>query len=288
MTDDGIAYATAMTRNAGLIGAAEQDRLRKSLVVIIGVGGDGGLVAERLSRLGVGRIRLIDPGRFDVENLNRQYASSGETIGQNKAVAVGARLRSIAPWAEIEIVEQGITEANAQALLAGCSLVIDESEFSEPQISVAVCKAARTAGVPVLTGANVGFGANIFAFNPEGMTLERYMGVAEGSGGDTDIIAAARAWCPVVPSYLSYSLFEDAANGVVPVPSVSQAVASVAATVTHEAFEYLAGRRELVWVPHYISVDLHRRSMRIRRATRLGFLLSVLRLRFFGEKRGRA
>jgi len=282
MASSGVVdYGSAMTRNAGLVGASEQDTLRESLVVIIGVGGDGGLVAERLARLGVGRLRLIDPGQFDVENLNRQYASSSETLGQNKAVAVGARLREIAPWADIEIVEQGIDATNAQALLEGCSLVIDESEFSEPVISAAVCKAARLAGIPVLTGANVGFGANIFAFHPTGMTLERYMGVSDGADADADVIAAAQAWCPVVPSYIDYQVFETAASGAAPVPSVSQAVAAVAAVVSHEAFEYLAGRRELVWVPRYISIDLHRRSMRIRRATQLGFLLSVLRLRLF-------
>jgi tRNA A37 threonylcarbamoyladenosine dehydratase len=58
--------------------------LAKSIVAIAGAGTDGGLLAERLVRTGVGEIRLADPDTFNVTNLNRQFGADQRTRGQDK------------------------------------------------------------------------------------------------------------------------------------------------------------------------------------------------------------
>ena len=64
-------YKEIFFRNSGLISETEQNILRRSSVAIAGVCGVGGLLAERLVRIGIGRIKITDPGTFEKSNFNR-------------------------------------------------------------------------------------------------------------------------------------------------------------------------------------------------------------------------
>ncbi len=55
-------YDQSFVRNIGIFTEAEQERLRNTTIAVAGVGGVGGLLVERLVRLGIGNIRLTDPG----------------------------------------------------------------------------------------------------------------------------------------------------------------------------------------------------------------------------------
>jgi hypothetical protein len=68
--DDGEVPEFA-TRHAQIFGEATTQKLRKLSVAIVGCSGTGGPVVEQLSRLGVGKLVLVDPDSVDVKNLNR-------------------------------------------------------------------------------------------------------------------------------------------------------------------------------------------------------------------------
>lgn len=53
-------YREMVNRNIGVISVEEQEKLRKSCVAVAGCGGMGGLSAEQLVRLGVGRVKIAD------------------------------------------------------------------------------------------------------------------------------------------------------------------------------------------------------------------------------------
>jgi hypothetical protein len=63
-------------RNRETVSTADQLRLFRSRVAVIGCGGLGGYVVEQLARLGVGTLVLVDPDVFEEHNLNRQLLSS--------------------------------------------------------------------------------------------------------------------------------------------------------------------------------------------------------------------
>lgn len=71
-------YWDRVNRNLGWLGDSEkeqrerQERLRDSVIGIVGTGGIGGAVALRLVRMGVRRLKLADPDEFDVSNIQRQ------------------------------------------------------------------------------------------------------------------------------------------------------------------------------------------------------------------------
>ena len=66
----------AFERNRGLISDAEQDKLARTLVVIAGCGGVGGLHAHTCARLGIGRFRIADSDTFSIANINRQIGAT--------------------------------------------------------------------------------------------------------------------------------------------------------------------------------------------------------------------
>ena len=281
-------YQRAFGRSDGLLTSVQQKKLQRTVVAIAGCGGDGGLLAERLARAGVGELRLADPESFDTENTNRQFAAACDTMGRNKAKVVAEAVRLINPEIVIGLYSEGITEDNVGDFVDGAAIVVDEIEYSLPEVSLMLSREARRAGIPSIVGANVGFGANVFALNPTGRTLEEHYLASGGALGEgaKGAIGQARALCPRVPSYVEWGDLVEVMRGQRPVPSVSQAVAAVAAVVSQEVVNYVCGIRDLVWVPQYIELDLLRRTMRVRRATAWGFYASLVRCRATSVNRG--
>ena len=112
----GNEYEATFCRNIGILSESDQNKLQKCTIAIAGMGGVGGLLAERLIRLGVGHMKITDPGAFEQSNLNRQFHSSRRNLGQNKAEAVFSHFKDINPEATIYWSKTGITTAEDAAL----------------------------------------------------------------------------------------------------------------------------------------------------------------------------
>lgn len=89
-------------RFAMLIGKDKIEELNKKKVIIFGLGGVGGSLAEALTRAGIGHFTLVDKDSFDETNLNRQLFATYKTVGMNKTDVAKERMLSINPNAEIE------------------------------------------------------------------------------------------------------------------------------------------------------------------------------------------
>ena len=63
-------------RQIRMFGKVGQTLLAKCRVAIIGLGGVGSLVAENLSRLGVGEFCLIDDDHVEESNLSRTFGAT--------------------------------------------------------------------------------------------------------------------------------------------------------------------------------------------------------------------
>lgn len=253
------------TRNRGFVTSAEQARLADACVAIAGVGGDGGLVAETLARLGVGRFRLADPEVFEPENLNRQNGCTVHTIGQNKAEVIAEIIGSINPGAEVTVFPDGITHENVAGFVDGSTLVIDETEFTLHGLAVMLARACRPRGLPVLTGFNVAFGCIVTTFMPEGMPLEDYLGLPlEAELAEIEAITVdVSRWIPALPPYAHADVFGAVASGTISAPSVSPGVALAAGLVGSEAFNLLTGRAPAITAPRSIWLDALERRLEV-------------------------
>src|SRR4029078_9899146 len=65
-------YDTRFSGIRRLYSVAGLERLRKSHVCVIGIGGVGSWVVEALARTGLGQLTLIDMDEVCVSNVNRQ------------------------------------------------------------------------------------------------------------------------------------------------------------------------------------------------------------------------
>jgi molybdopterin/thiamine biosynthesis adenylyltransferase len=256
-------YKTIFSRNIGLFTDEEQERLRKSTVAVAGVGGVGGLLAERLIRLGVGNLRITDPGTFEESNLNRQLGSSMLSLGRNKAEVVFEEIKTINPQANIYYSDKGIkTEDDAINLVSGSDVIVDEMDYGAWKESILLQRAARQKGIYYLFAGAIGFGSLVAVFDPEGMTLEEYNKLPP----DVDLndlkqlsIPVERI-LPVVPSYATAAMSMETLQGIIggqiPVPTCSIGVGLTSILAAGEAINVILKRREIVKVPQYIYFDL--------------------------------
>jgi len=248
-------------RNLGLLSSPEQDILANSSVAIAGAGGDGGALAVQLARLGVGELRLADPEIFEIENMNRQATCTEDTLGTNKAVSVADYVRSINPGMSVEVYEDGITQDNTKRFVTGTDLVIDETEYTMHELGVMLAREAREQDIPVETALNIGFGALVTTFRPDGKPLEEFLGLDTEQSIEeiAEQEVSLSRWLPYVPPYADLKVFENVASGEKSAPSVAPGVALAAGLGATQAMLNLVGRdnnrKSPVYAPKALVVD---------------------------------
>jgi len=89
------------SRTALLIGEAGVEVLQKAKVIIFGIGGVGGYVAESLARSGVGTFHLVDNDIVAESNINRQIIATKRTVGKYKVDVMRERILEINPHADV-------------------------------------------------------------------------------------------------------------------------------------------------------------------------------------------
>ena len=252
-------YEACFERNIGLFSLEEQEKIRNSRIAVAGLGGIGGLAAERLLRLGLGGLRLTDPGTFEASNINRQYGSTTKNLGQNKAEIVYEQIKDINPSADIEYSAEGLTrKSDIPSFLADCQVVIDAMDFGMFRESVLLQRAARQMGVYYLFTAAIGFGAISVVFSPGGITLEDYDKIPADIDWDTAprINIPVDRILPVVPKYVQdKKLITDIIAGRIPVPTSSIGAGLAAIQAASEAMNIIVGRDTPV-APDYTYLDL--------------------------------
>lgn len=125
--------------------------MENKTVAVIGCGGLGGYAIEYLVRLGVGKIVAVDGDVFCESNLNRQLLCTRDTIGKSKAMQAKLRAESVNPTVEVKPVCEYLTEANADAMLSGCDLVIDA--LDNTQSRKVLLNACKRLGLTLVHGA---------------------------------------------------------------------------------------------------------------------------------------
>ncbi|HEY3287538.1 MAG TPA: molybdopterin-synthase adenylyltransferase MoeB [Gemmatimonadaceae bacterium] len=110
------------------VGAAGQERLRASSVLIVGLGGLGSPAALYLAAAGVGRLGLVDDDCVDESNLQRQVLHGTAAIGRSKVESARQRLHDLNPHVVLEAVAERLTPANALAVIGAYDVVIDGTD----------------------------------------------------------------------------------------------------------------------------------------------------------------
>ncbi|MFD0618018.1 ThiF family adenylyltransferase [Paenibacillus sp. GCM10027629] len=132
------------------IGPDGLDKMKRSTVAVLGIGGVGSIAAEALARTGVGRIILIDKDVVDITNINRQIHALTTTVGQKKADLMRDRIKLINPDCDVIALNMFYTEETYEQLFQyPLDYVLDASDTIIYKIHL--IKQCLTRGIPVIS-----------------------------------------------------------------------------------------------------------------------------------------
>ncbi len=133
-----------------LIGVESLEKLKNSMVTVVGLGAVGGYAVEGLARAGVGRLRLVDFDRVRTHNINRQIIALESTVGMKKTKALAERVSEINPRCQVEPLDLFAGKETAGVILdPKPDLLIDAIDSLNPKFELLV--AATDLGIPVLS-----------------------------------------------------------------------------------------------------------------------------------------
>lgn len=112
------------------LGEAGQRRLAASRALVCGCGALGSVIAETLTRAGVGFVRIVDRDFVELNNLQRQILFDEQDVANNmpKAVAAAEKLRRVNSAIEIEPVVADVTHANIGKLAGDVDVIVDGTD----------------------------------------------------------------------------------------------------------------------------------------------------------------
>ncbi len=106
-------------------GEETQLRLKAATVFVAGAGGLGSAAVFYLAAAGVGCIRVCDPDRVELSNLNRQILHAERGIGRRKAFSARRAVARLTREVRVVPLASAITAQNVEALAAGADILLD-------------------------------------------------------------------------------------------------------------------------------------------------------------------
>jgi adenylyltransferase/sulfurtransferase len=143
---------------------AGQERLLRSRVLVVGLGGLGCPAALYLAAAGVGSLLLADGDAVELSNLQRQIAHGDADIGRNKADSAATAIAALNPGVAVEVIPHRLGEADMAPLLGRVDLVVDATDNFAARF--ALNRACIAAGVPLVSAAAVRAEGQLSVFDP--------------------------------------------------------------------------------------------------------------------------
>mgnify|MGYP001116719519 CR=1 FL=1 len=118
-----------------LIGKEKLNKLQKSHVLVVGLGGVGAYAAESLCRAGVGELTIVDGDAINPSNKNRQLIALESTINLPKAEILGKRLLDINPELKLHVIQDYIRDEQIIDILdESFDYVVDAIDTLSPKV----------------------------------------------------------------------------------------------------------------------------------------------------------
>lgn len=118
-----------------LLGEEKMSRLRDANVLVAGMGGVGSMAAEMICRSGVGNMSIVDADTIQPGNINRQIPALHSTLGREKAMVMGERLKDINPGLNLKVISEFVKEERIpEILMDPYDYVVDAIDTLSPKI----------------------------------------------------------------------------------------------------------------------------------------------------------
>ncbi|MBT3382336.1 MAG: tRNA threonylcarbamoyladenosine dehydratase [Prolixibacteraceae bacterium] len=125
-----------LVRTELLLGEEKLNRLKKSNILVVGLGGVGAYAAEQLCRSGVGKMTIVDSDVVENSNRNRQLSALISTMNKPKADVLAQRFLDINPELKLIVVKDYIHDEEILELLKSqpFDYVVDAIDTLTPKI----------------------------------------------------------------------------------------------------------------------------------------------------------
>lgn len=151
-----VYYRLRTARNRDLITEEEQSAYRAAVVGVAGLSVGSAMVASLVATGGPKHMKIADPDFVEITNLNRMRATLID-IGRNKAEVATEQAWEIDPFADIEILNKGISDTVLKDFLSKKpALDVFVDEMDDIAMKVAVRFACRAARIPVVMATDNG------------------------------------------------------------------------------------------------------------------------------------
>lgn len=125
-----------------LIGQDGLDKLAKSHVAVIGIGGVGGYACTMLARAGIGKFTLVDFDKVDETNINRQIVATTKSVGKYKTEVMKTMIEEINPNCEVFLFSEKFDKSSCQKMFENkFDYVVDAIDSVQDKVELIVyCK----------------------------------------------------------------------------------------------------------------------------------------------------
>ncbi|UCG46877.1 MAG: sulfur carrier protein ThiS adenylyltransferase ThiF [Phycisphaerales bacterium] len=130
--------------------ASIDEKLRRAVVGVAGLGGLGSNVAAALARAGVGRLIIADFDMVEAANLNRQQYFLDQ-VGRPKVECTVENLRRINPAVLVEAHNERLTAANVPELFAAADVVAECFDRAQEKQMIVETVLARMSPKPIVS-----------------------------------------------------------------------------------------------------------------------------------------
>lgn len=180
------------------IGDEGQRRIGESRVLLVGCGALGSVIADQLTRAGVGQLRIVDRDFVELSNLQRQVLYDEQDVADQlpKAIAAASKLRRINSRIEIEPVVADVDSGRILELMRGCNVVLDGTDNFE--VRLLINDASLETGIPWINGGCVGSNGQVMTIIPGVTACFRCLVADEPEPGTTETCDTAGVLAPAV------------------------------------------------------------------------------------------
>jgi adenylyltransferase/sulfurtransferase len=141
-----------------------QKKLKRSKVVVVGLGGLGTISALYLALAGVGHLRLVDQDTVELNNLHRQVLYGLHNLRYPKVEAAAERIEQVNPEVKVEPMPENVRESNVDEVVKGMNCVVDG--LDNMRTRYLLNRACVNQKIPYVFGAAIGIEGNLSVFAP--------------------------------------------------------------------------------------------------------------------------
>ena len=145
------------------IGISGQKKIKKSKVLIIGIGGLGCPLLTYLASAGVYNIGIIDHDKVELSNLNRQILFNKIDVGKYKVIQAKSKINKIYKSIKIKTFKQKISKTNIKNISKDYDIICDGTDnFNTRYLINDYCKKNKKI---LISAAISRFDGQLFKFN---------------------------------------------------------------------------------------------------------------------------